>query len=154
MHRGTWAHSTNLQGNQAMNHTAKMLVSSACTAVAFAAGVALAEDARPAPANAANALNDMKVARDKETGALRSPTQEEEAALRVRAKGTSYAPNVVVLRRPSTTVEVRADGSAVAKRSLEDLDSIVATRTADGKTVLRHSDKPESASSTQTLPRE
>jgi hypothetical protein len=137
-----------------MNHIAKMFVSSACAAAAFAAGVALAQDARTAPANAANALDDMKVARDKETGQLRSLTQEEETALKVRAKASSFAPNVVVVRRPSTTVEIRADGSVVGKRSLEDMDNIVATRTADGKTVLRHSDKPESASPTQNLPRE
>ncbi len=61
---------------------------------------------------------------------------------------------MVVVRRPSTTVEIRADGSVVAKRSLEDMDNVIATRTADGKTVLRHSDKPESASPTQNLPRE
>ena len=137
-----------------MNHIAKMFVSSACAAAAFAAGVALAQDARTAPVNSANALNDMKVARDKETGELRSLTQEEEAALKVRAKASSYAPNVVVVRRPSTTVEIRADGSAVAKRSLEDMDNVIATRTADGKTVLRHSDKPEAALPTQNLPRE
>jgi hypothetical protein len=146
--------STNLKGNQAMNLTAKMLVTSACAVAAFATGVALAGDANPAPAKAANALDDMKVARDRETGELRNLTQEEEAALKVRTKGASYAPNVVVVRRPSTTVEIRADGSVVAKRSLEDLDNIVATRSADGKTVLRHSDKPEPASPTHNLPRE
>jgi len=135
-----------------MNLKAKMLVSSACALVAFAAGVVRADDVKPVPTKAANALSDMKVARDKETGELRTPTPEESAAL--DAKGHTFAPNVVVVRRPITTVEVRADGSAVAKRSIDDLDNLVLTRTADGKAVLRHSDKPAPAAPTQNLPRE
>lgn len=92
------------------------------------------------PAKSAGALSDMKVSRDKETGQLRAPTPEENAAL--DAKARTIAPNVVVLRRPVTTVEVRPNGSAVAKRSLDDMDNLVLSRTADGKAVLRHSDKP------------
>ena len=135
-----------------MNLKARMCVMSACAVAGFTAGIALAGDARPAPAKPAGALDDMKVSRDKETGALRAPTADENAAL--RAKEFSFAPNVVVVRRPVTTVEIRANGSAVAKRSLEDIDNLVLTRTADGKSVLRHSDKPAPTAPTQSLPQE
>lgn len=135
-----------------MNLKARMHVLSACAVVGFTAGIALADDAKPAQANAASALSDMKVARDKETGDLRTPTAEESAAL--RAKAFSFVPNVVVVRRPVTTVEIRTDGSAVAKRSLEDIDNLVLTRTTDGKAVLRHTDKPAPTAPTQSLPRE
>lgn len=135
-----------------MNLTAKMVVSSVCVVSAFAAGAAGADDVKPVPAKAASALSDMKVARDKETGELRAATAEESAAL--DAKGRTFGPNVVVVRRPVTTVQVRADGSAVAKRSIDDLDNLVLTRDADGKAVLRHSDKLAPAAPTQNLPRE
>ena len=135
-----------------MNLKKKVFAVSACAVVAFAAGTALADDAKPAPKKAADALSDMRVARDKETGGLRNPTAEENAAL--DAKASSIAPNVVVVRRPVTTVEYRADGSAVGKRSLDDMDNLVVTRTADGKAVLRHSNKPAPTAPTQTLPQE
>ena len=135
-----------------MNLKARMRVLSVCAVAGFTAGIALADDAKPAPARPAGALEDMKVSRDKETGALRAPTSEENAAL--RAKAFSVAPNVVVVRRPVTTVEIRADGSAVAKRSLEDIDNLVLTRTADGKSVLRHSGEPAPSAPTPNLPRE
>ena len=84
----------------------------------------------------ASALSDMKVSRDKETGQLRAPTAEEDASLASKAR--MLVPNVVVLRRPVTTVEIRSDGSAVAKRSLDDLDNLVITRGADGRAVIGH----------------
>ena len=109
-------------------------------AIAADTGNASPSDNKVVPATSTDALSDMKVSRDKETGHLRATTPEENAAL--RAKASSIAPNVIVLRRPVTTVEVRPNGSAVAKRSLEDMDNLVLSRTADGKAVLRHSDKP------------
>jgi hypothetical protein len=129
-----------------------MHVLSACAIGIFAAGSALADGTQAAPTTSAGALSDMKVARDKETGALRSPNAEENAAL--GARSFLLSPNVVVQRRPFTTVEVRADGSAVAKRSLDDMDNLVLTRTPDGRNVLRHSEKPAPAAPTQSLPQE
>ncbi len=132
-----------------MNLTVKMLTMSACVGAAFASGMVRADDVKPAstsavetkaaPAKATRPLSDMRVSRDKETGKLRTPTAEENAAL--DAKSRSIAPNVVVLSRPVSTVETRADGSAVGKRSLDEMDNLHVTRTADGKTVLHHSDK-------------
>ena len=112
----------------------------ATTALAADADKATSSANDAVSAKSAGALSDMKVSRDKETGQLRAPTPEESAAL--KAKAASIAPNVVVLRRPVTTVEVRPDGSMVGKRSLDDMDNLVLSRTADGKAVLRHSDKP------------
>ena len=108
---------------------------------AFAADVGKASpsDSAAVAAKPADALSDMKVSRDKETGKLRAPTPEENAAL--DAKARSIAPNVVVLRRPVTTVEVRPNGSAVAKRSLDDMDNLVMERTADGKAVFKFTAK-------------
>jgi hypothetical protein len=86
-----------------------------------------------------NTLDSRKAARDSETGQLRAPTTEENAELdaaTARSRGTST--NVVVLRRPITTAEVRADGSVVAKRSLDDMDNLVAERRTDGKLAIRH----------------
>lgn len=122
-----------------MNLLVKQLALSACVAAAFNPGLAIADDAKSVSTKPVDALSDMKVSRDKETGQLRAPTTEEAAEL--GAKGRSIAPNIVVLRRPVTTVEVRANGSAVAKRSLDDMDNLVLTRTADGRAVLRHADK-------------
>ena len=94
----------------------------------------------------------MRVARDRETGDLRTPTAEENAALSTKA--SSIAPNMVVLRRPVTTVEVRANGSAVAKRSLDDMDNLVVTLAADGKAVMSHSAKPAPMAPAHNLPQE
>lgn len=106
--------------------------------IAVCAGVAaLAPALSLADANKpASALSDMKVSRDKETGQLRAPSADEEAAL--ASKSRMLAPNVVVLRRPVTTMEFRSDGSAVMKRTLDDMDNLVLTRQADGRSVIRH----------------
>jgi hypothetical protein len=131
-----------MRGGQIMKFETRTFTSAACAVAAFAAGVALAGDV----------LGDMKVSRDKETGRLRAPTAEENAALKESAR--SLAPSVVVVRRPFTTIEVRPDGSAVGKRSLDDMENLVLTRTADGKAVLGHADKPAPAAPTRTLPKE
>ena len=106
-----------------MNSRVKLMVLSACAA-ALVPAVGTADPAKPSVA-----LSDMKLARDKETGQMRAPTTEEEAAL--AAKARMLAPSVLLLRRPVTTVEYRADGSAVAKLSLDDMDNLVMTRGVD-----------------------
>jgi hypothetical protein len=123
-----------------MNLQMKRLTLSACVAVAVVPGVCVADDAKVTVVRAPAALSDMKVARDKETGQLRALTDSERAEL--NASGRSIAPNVVVLQRPTTTVEFRSNGSVVAKRSLDDIDNLVMSRTADGKVVMRHGNEP------------
>jgi hypothetical protein len=121
-----------------MNRTTRLLALWAGTAVVLsAAGVAGAEESKVTVIKAGPALNDMKVARDKETGKLRAPTDAELADL--QASRVTIAPHILDLVRPVTVLEVRADGSAVAKRSLADMDNLVITTGAGGKPVLQHS---------------
>jgi hypothetical protein len=51
-----------------------------------------------------------------------------------------------------TTIVWRADGSATVRRSVEELDSLVIERGADGKLNVRHEDGH--APSTSNLPKE
>jgi hypothetical protein len=132
-----------------MQRTARLLAVMACTGVALAVGAAAAGEVKVV--RAGSALNDMKVMRDKETGQLRAATSEEIAAM--SQVPSRYAPNVLVLSRPATTTVNHPDGSATVRRSLDDLDSVVATRSADGKLVLRHG-KQAAAASTQPLAKE
>lgn len=124
-------------------------------ALCAAGAPSLAEDtaALQQPASS-SALSDVKVARDKETGALRAPTAAESAELDAKAK--TLAPTVVEIRRPVSTVENRADGSMVGKRSLADMDNLVLEATADGTTVMRHSNEAvnEVPTATADLPTE
>ena len=127
-----------------MNVSGRTFAVTVCAAAAFVAGAALADDAKPTTPTAGSTMSDMKVWRDPQTGKLRAPTPEESAALDAIPRSTTS--NVVVLRRPFTTIEVRPNGSAVGKRSLDDMDNVVLTRTPDGKAVMSHSDKPAPAS--------
>ncbi len=127
----------------------------AFVALAAAGTPCLADEALAAqPVASSSALSDVKVARDKETGKLRAATAEESAELDAKAK--TLAPSVVQIMRPVTTVQMRADGSAVGKRSLDDLDNVVLFKTQDGKTVMQHSDKAivEAPAATAELPTE
>ena len=121
-----------------MKLTAMRVGMSAFALAALVAAPAFAEDAAPVPEDTGPAVSDMKVARDKDTGKLRAPTAQESAEL--DAKSRSLAPSVVVLNRPVSTVEYRSDGSAVGKRTLDDMDDLTLTRTPDGKNVLSHSE--------------
>ncbi len=111
---------------------------------------AQADDSKPVPAATSTApasvkvqrvdtLDSRRASRDRDTGRLRAPTPDENAELdAARARNRGSESNVVVLRRPIGSVEVRADGSAVAKRSLDDLDNLVAERAAGGKLRVTH----------------
>lgn len=127
-----------------MKISGRTLAVSVCAAAAFVAGAALADEAIPPAAKSGSTMSDMKVWRDPQTGKLRAPTPEESAALDAIPRSTT--PNMVVLRRPFTTFEFRSNGSAVGKRSLDDMDNLVLTRTPDGKAVMSHSDKPAPSS--------
>ena len=121
----------------------------ACTGVALASGGVVAGEVKVTVVKASG-LDSMKVVRDKETGKLRAATPDEIAEM--NRQPSNYVPNAAVLSRPVTTVVTRADGGMTVKRSVEDLDSLVASRDANGKLVIRHGDKH--AAPTQTLPKE
>lgn len=129
-----------------MNRMTRLLAGTACIGVAFAADAGEVKIIQAGPA-----LDAMKVARDKETGKIRPATAEEIAEM---GRGPALAPNAVVLSRPTTTMVTRPDGSATIRRSVEDMDSLVAARGADGKLVLRHSEKHAPALPQQSLPKE
>lgn len=131
-----------------MNRRLKHFMLAAYSALILVPAMGFAGDSASAPTNATGALSDMKVARDKETGQLRAPTAEESAAL--AAKARTLAPNVVVISRPVTTVQVRADGSAVANRSLDDMDNLMLTRGFDGRAFMHHAGRSTAAAPAAT----
>jgi hypothetical protein len=106
-------------------------------AVACAAGSAGAEESKVTVVKAGEALKAMKVVRDKETGKLRPATAEEIAQMG-KASTPGYAPAIVVLSHPVTSVVTNPDGSMTARRSLDDLDKLVVSRAADGKIEMSH----------------
>ena len=132
-----------------MNRMERMLAVMACTGVAFAVGGAVAGESKVTVVNVGG-LDSMKVVRDKDTGKLRAATSEEIVEL--SAAGSKLPPSILTLSRPTTTMVTRADGSATIRRSLEDLDALVAVRTADGKIILRHGGTH--AAPVQSLPKE
>ena len=94
-------------------------------------------------------LDSVKVVKDKDTGKLRAATPDEAAAM-ASQPAQRLAPNVVVMSRPNMSIVNRADGSATIRRSLDDLDSVVAERGANGKLNIGHHGVP----STPNLPKE
>jgi hypothetical protein len=117
-----------------MHRIIKLLAIAAGTGLALAAGVAAADEVKVI--KAPGVLDAKKVVRDADTGKLRPATEEEAAAM--GSATNRFAPNVAVISRPTTTMVTRPDGSATIRRSIEDLDSLVATRTADGKLAVKH----------------
>src|SRR5690349_15409389 len=133
-----------------MNRMERMLAALACTGVAFAVGGAVAGESKVTVVNVGGGLDAMKVVRDKDTGKLRAATSEE--IVEMSANASKLPPSILTLSRPVTTVITRADGSVTVRRSLEDMDALVAVRTADGKIVLRHGGTH--AAPVQSLPKE
>jgi hypothetical protein len=129
-----------------MNRMTRLLAMTACIGVAVAAEAGEVKVIQAGPG-----LDNMKVTRDKVTGKIRPATAEEIAEM---GRGAPLAPSVLVLSRPTTTMVTRPDGSATIRRSIEDLDSLVAARGADGKLIMRHSDKNSPALPPQSLPKE
>lgn len=127
-----------------------LLAVMACTGVALAVGTASATEVKIIKAGAS--MDAVKVIRDKQTGKLRAPTAEEMVELN-NAPAATLAPNIVVLSRPTSSTVTRPDGSATLRRSVEDLDSLVATRGADGKLVVRHKGD-HAAPATHSAPKE
>jgi hypothetical protein len=114
----------------------------------LAAEAAVAAEPTVTVVKAPGKLDGMKVVRDKETGKLRAATPEEIAELNKATSG--YAPNAVILNRPVTTLVTRPDGGQTIRRSADDLDSLKASRSSDGKLTVHHGDKPAA----QPLPKE
>lgn len=133
-----------------MERIGKLLALAACTAVAFTFGSAGAEESKVTIVKASS-LDAMKVVRDKDTGRLRAATSEE--IVEMNAAGSRLPSSILTLARPTTTTVTHPDGSVTARRSLDDLDSVVATRGTDGKLVLRHGGT-HAAPVTQPLPKE
>jgi hypothetical protein len=120
-----------------MNRMKLVLAIMACAGAAFAVGSAGAEEPKVTVIKAGDALNAMKVVRDKETGKLRPATPDEMAQMGL-ATAPGYAPSIVVLSHPVTTMVTHADGSATIRRSLDDLDKVVVSRAADGTLAAHH----------------
>jgi len=127
-----------------------LLALAACTGVALAAGANAADEVKVIKAPEA-AVSSVKVVKDKQTGKLRAATPEEadEMASQPAAR---LAPNVVVVSRPATTMVTRPDGSATIRRSVDELDAVVAEKRADGKLAVRHKGAP--TPTTPNLPKE
>jgi hypothetical protein len=135
-----------------MDRMKMWLAIAASTGVALAAGSALAGEPLVTVVKAGPALDAVRVVRDKETGQMRPATAEEiEQMTAARAHAKSLAPSVTILNRPTTTIIDHPDGSSTIRRSVDDLDSLVASRGADGKLSVRHGGH---AASNPTAPKE
>lgn len=133
-----------------MDRVSRMLALAACAGLAFASAAAQAAESTVTVVKAGGGMDAVKVVRDKDTGRIRAATPDEIASM----GPSTLAPSVVVMSRPGTTMVSRPDGSATFRRSVEDLDSVVLERGADGKATMRHADKHAPAASTQNLPKE
>jgi hypothetical protein len=133
-----------------MDRMSRMLALAACTGMALASGVAQAAESNVVVVKAGGGTDAVKVVRDKDTGRIRAATPDEIESM----GSSSLAPNVVVLSRPATTMVSRPDGSATIRRSIDDLDSVVVERGADGKVSMRHGGKNAPKAPTQTAPKE
>ena len=136
-----------------MNRRSKALAVTACAGVALCVSIANAEESSVTVVKASDALSAMKVVRDKETGKLRPATSDEIVAMS-QGSARSYGPSIVVLSRPNTTMVTRPDGSATIRRSVDDLDSVVASRTADGKLHMQHGAKAPAPAQQSANPKE
>jgi hypothetical protein len=94
---------------------------------------------------AADGLDSVKVVKDPQTGKRRAATPDEAAAM-ANQPAQRLAPNVVAVSRPSMSIVSRPDGSATIRRSLDDLDSLVAVKGADGKVSINHKGNAEGVS--------
>jgi len=120
-----------------MNRKLRVLAVTACAGAALSVGIAGAEESKVTVVKAGNALNALKVVRDPETGNLRPATASEIAQMG-RSSTPGYAPSIVVLSHPTTTMVTHPDGSATIRRSLDDLDKVVVSRDAKGALVMHH----------------
>lgn len=120
-----------------MERIKTVLAVMACSGVALAAGGLQAAESKVTVVNSPAKLDAMKVVRDKNTGKIRAATPEEIEEMNA-APRTGYAPNAVMLSRPTTTIVQRADGSATIRRAVDDLDEVVASKGAGGKINLGH----------------
>lgn len=126
-----------------------LLAIAASTGVSFAA---CAAENTVTIVNAGPTTESVKVVKDPDTGKLRAATPDEAAAM-ASQPAQRLAPNVVTISRPATTMVNRADGSATIRRSLDDMDSLVAVKKADGKVSYGH--KGDAAvQSNSNLPKE
>lgn len=136
-----------------MDRSSRMLALAAGMGLAFAVGIAHADEPRVTVIKAGPATDAMRVVRDQDTGKIRMATPEEIAAMAFDAPSTSR-PAPSVLGRSATTMVTRSNGSATVRRSVDDLDAVVIERSADGKMSMRHAGGHVPSSSTPNLPKE
>ena len=104
--------------------------------LALATSVAQAQETNAPSTKSTNTLSDRKVVRDPVTGLLRQPTTEEDAELRALPQALPPAP--LLGRRPTASVERRADGSATGKRTLAQMQNLIVETSPEGKVTIRH----------------
>jgi hypothetical protein len=107
----------------------------------FAAAVALSAAIAAPSAFAGDDTAAMRAVRDKETGQLRAPTQDELKELLQAERANRKARGLP--EEPSSEpqqVRVHANGMKSVVLSEDMLVSVVAERDADGKLVVRHAD--------------
>ena len=105
-----------------------------CASAASLAADAPAADAAPA----------MKAAIDRDTGKLRAPTAQEQAAMASAESGSRAELRRAGIRVPETEAEalrtqrVHRNGSVSMDVPMSLMSSLVAERDADGNLVIRH----------------
>ena len=80
----------------------------------------------------------LRAVRDRDTGKLRAPTEEEQAADRAERKANGTAEPTG--RRTPLAVRQHANGMRSAVLGRDYLITLRAERTADGKMIVKHSD--------------
>jgi hypothetical protein len=86
-----------------------------------------------------DAASSRKIARDAVTGKHRPTTEEEDAELdAVAALQRNASSGVLVVTRPNASVARLPSGAVVAKRTVDDLEQLVAVKTVDGKLKIDH----------------
>jgi hypothetical protein len=109
------------------------------TSMFVAATLAATLVAPSAPADEPAAGTDaMRVMRDKQTGQLRAPNNEELQQLLEAEKATRKARGAANTLPQQTTVRTHASGMKSATLGEEHLVQVVATRDETGKVVVQH----------------
>lgn len=118
-----------------------LLACAACSLPAMAAEPAAAPLTKQSPVQLDSAQA-KQVVRDKETGKLRAPSEEEAAEMAATAKANRAARGLPdpETAAPAIVVRQHAGGMMSAVLGLEHMVTITAARGADGKLVRGHRD--------------
>ena len=118
-----------------------LLACAACALPASAAEPTAAPLAKQSPVQLDSAQG-KQVVRDKDTGKLRAPSEEEMAEMAAAEKANRAARGLPdpATAAPAIVVRQHADGMMSAVLGLEHMVTITAVRRADGKLVRSHRD--------------